>query len=183
MAEVEVKIKVKSFTSLIRKLEQLGCKFSESISQHDKNFVKHGVHYENVNLDHTPVLRIRREQNQSLLTLKYNRTNELDCVEKQTTIGSDDEMEEMLKIMGYYEVMQIKKTRRKCNYNGYEICLDEVETLGSFIEVEKITEDDGEKAQIELMNFLASLGIDKKDRVVSGYDTLILRKLKTVPTR
>ena len=35
----------------------------------------------------------------------------------------------------------------KCKYKEYEICLDEVEELGSFIEVEKMSDEDGEKVQ------------------------------------
>jgi len=52
------------------------------------------------------------------------------------------------------------------------ICLDEVEGLGSFIEVEKTSAEDGEAIQEELFNFLESLGVKREDRVFKGYDTL-----------
>jgi predicted adenylyl cyclase CyaB len=102
----------------------------------------------------------------------------MDMIEKQVTISDAKEFEEMLKIMDYYEVMEINKTRRKGTYKEYEICLDEVETLGSFIEVEKISDEDGAKVHEELTTFLKSLGLQEENRVVYGYDTLILQNLK-----
>ena len=54
------------------------------------------------------------------------------------------------------------------------ICLDKVEGLGEFIEVEKITEqDDSIQTQKKLFDFLKSLGISEEDQVFKGYDTLI----------
>ena len=70
------------------------------------------------------------------------------------------------------------KKRRKCRYNEYEVCLDEVEGLGNFIEVEKITEGEGEVIQRELFNFLMKLGVNKEDKIEQGYDTLMYNKNK-----
>jgi predicted adenylyl cyclase CyaB len=54
------------------------------------------------------------------------------------------------------------------------ICLDEVRDLGTFIELEKITEgEDPIKVQSELFAFLKSLGVREEDRVERGYDTLL----------
>ena len=39
--------------------------------------------------------------------------------------------------LGFVLHVRVNKIRRKASFNGYEICLDEVEDLGSFIEVEK----------------------------------------------
>jgi adenylate cyclase, class 2 len=176
MAEVEVKAKIKDFRHVEEKLREIGCTLSQPITQNDKVYVRNGVQYENVNRDHTPALRIRREQSHTTLNVKYNRTTEMDMVEHEVTINDPQEMETMLKVMEYYEVLQINKVRRKGTYKNYEICLDEVENLGSFIEVEKITEDEGAKIQEELMTFLVSLGVSQKDRILHGYDTLLLKK-------
>ncbi|MDP3762811.1 MAG: CYTH domain-containing protein, partial [bacterium] len=63
----------------------------------------------------------------------------------------------------------------------YEICLDEVDRLGSFVEVETFSDDgDPEKIQEEIFKFLLSLGVKPEDRVREGYDTLVyLKNLKT----
>jgi adenylate cyclase class IV len=54
--------------------------------------------------------------------------------------------------------------------------LDEVDGLGSYIEVEKMSDEDGEKIQNELFDFLQILGVSKEDRVLKGYDTLMWLK-------
>ena len=49
--------------------------------------------------------------------------------------------------------------------------------LGTFVEVEKITEDvEAEAVQNELFEFLETLGVKKEDRIVQGYDTLFYLK-------
>jgi adenylate cyclase class 2 len=83
--------------------------------------------------------------------------------------------------MGYKSAVKINKVRRKAKHLGYEICVDEVEGLGTFIEVEKVTDDceDSKEVQKELFHFLESLGVNKNDVVMRGYDTLIYLKNKS----
>ena len=79
----------------------------------------------------------------------------------------------MLVFLGFRPEVKVRKTRRKGNIGGYEICLDEVEGLGAFVELEKITEEEAGVVQGEMMKFLAGLGVDTSQRVVNGYDTLV----------
>jgi predicted adenylyl cyclase CyaB len=79
--------------------------------------------------------------------------------------------------MGYKIAAKVNKTRVITHYDGCEICLDDVENLGSFIEMEKLTkEGDSEKIQEELFTFFESLGIKRQDRMISGYDILMIQK-------
>jgi len=79
--------------------------------------------------------------------------------------------------MGYKKAMEIDKTRTITHFDGCEICIDEVKRLGSFIEMEKLTNEkgDAQKIQDELFKFFKTIGIDKKDRVMHGYDILMLQ--------
>ena len=76
--------------------------------------------------------------------------------------------------MGFYKFSHLQKTRRKCRYKEYEICLDVIDTLGSYIEVEKMSSGDDEKTQEELFTFLESLGVKRKDRETRGYDIIMV---------
>ena len=73
----------------------------------------------------------------------------------------------------------IHHVRKKAKYNDMEICIDAVEQLGSFIEVEKLSEGDSLQIQEQLFTFLESLGVTKEDQVIKGYDTLMWEYLKT----
>ena len=71
--------------------------------------------------------------------------------------------------------MEVKKIRRKAKFGGYEICLDEVERLGAFVELEKLTDDGADAAKVteELLKTLEGFGLSREDRETRGYDTQI----------
>jgi len=174
--EIEVKVKVENFEKILEQLANLGCKFTEPVRQEDRIFTnfpdsefadfKSGVNF----------LRLRKSKGKILFTLKQSLVNELEGIEKELEVSDGKEMEEILQLLGYHEAVQVTKTRRKTNYKDYEICLDEVDGLGAFIEVEKIADEDSEQAQSEMMDFLETLGVEARDRVLNGYDTLVWLK-------
>jgi len=174
--EIEVKAKASDGDVLIRNLVALGCKMSDPIVQEDRI-------YRNFTGDFSKFspgknfLRIRKAKGKILFTLKQSVTNILDKIEKEIEVSDAEELDDILKLMGYREEVQVHKTRKKTDYNGLEICVDEVRGLGSFIEVEKITEDgDAAQVQKELFEFLQTLGVKKEDQIFLGYDQLIWLK-------
>lgn len=179
MREMEVKARLHNRDSLIDRLISLGCSFSQPTVQHDRIFLPIGSE---IPVDPgVNVLRIREQDGRCIFTLKQPMKNQLDCIERELEIDSSCEMIEICKLLGFYESSQVKKQRQKIKYNDLQICLDNVEGLGDFIEVEKITSDDEDSdiIQNELFNFLESLGVGKRDRVFDGYDVL-LAKLTSV---
>ena len=71
-------------------------------------------------------------------------------------------MRDILGLLGFEKIVEVHKTRRKMKYNDYEICVDDVHGMGNFIEVEKFSDEPGEKIQSELFNF-KGLGIRGKN--------------------
>ncbi len=172
MNEIEVKAKAQDFDLLIVNLKELGCTLSEPIVQDDYIYQKKDGGKEKG----FPVLRIRKQNKKILFTLKKNRSNELDCIEKEIEVNNDIILSEIIELLDYTKTVEVHKKRIKTNYKDYEICLDSVDNLGYFIEVEKMSDEDGEKIQNELFDFLETIGIKKEDRVFKGYDTLLLEK-------
>jgi len=176
--EVEVKARIFDKKLIEEKLQDLECALSEPVRQEDAIYVNHNHPFD----QHVPgnqYLRIRQSNNQALFTVKQPLSNDLDAIEHEVAIDDAEEMREILLMLGYREEIQVKKYRRKAQYGEYEICLDDVDALGSFIEVEKITdEEDSEAVQNELFEFLMSLGIRKEDRIEQGYDTLVYLEQK-----
>lgn len=175
MKEIEVKAKLKDPDFMMNKLKDLGCEFSEPIVQKDKIFLEKNEDFLNVNSERN-VFRIREQNGKFILTLKKAQSNELDCIERETVIEDAEQIKDMLTYLGYKEFVRYSKKRKKCKYKEYEICLDEVDELGTFIEVERMSEDDASKIQEELLKFLLSLGIEKEDMIVKGYDTMIFKQ-------
>lgn len=170
--EIEVKAKVKDLVVVKTKLEELGCTFSEPVIQDDTIFVNFAGDFTKF-VPGTNFLRIRKAKGKVLFTLKQPQKNELDCIEKEVEISDAGQFRGALELMGYHEAVQVYKTRTKTRFNDMEICLDDVKGLGSFVEVEKITDGDGDAVQETLFNFLETVGVKREDRVINGYDTLV----------
>lgn len=181
MKEIEVKAKINNTENLLAGLKNLGCNLSEPIVQNDTIFLPEGFTYDKDLKNGINFLRIRKLRNRITFTLKQQQLNELDCIEKEIDINNADILKDILKLLGYHEVVQVNKVRIKCKYKDYEVCVDEVDGLGSFVEVEKMTDEDALQVQEELFKFLQSLGVNKKDREMHGYDTLMYNKFnKTI---
>ena len=177
MREIEIKAKLKNKTQVMKKLKALGCEFSAPITQEDSVYTKNVGTLE-MYRNNEAYLRIRiKNVVETLFTFKKKGVNDLDSIEHEVTINSKEEMEQALFHMGYKKAMEIDKTRTITHYDGCEICIDEVKGLGSFIEMEKLTNEkgDAQKIQDELFKFFKTLGIDKKERVMHGYDILTLQ--------
>jgi adenylate cyclase, class 2 len=173
--EIEVKASVKDFKNLKEQLTKLGCTFSEPVTQHDEIFLKKPKAFGDHKLG-DPVLRIRQAKGKVIFTLKKSQKVELDKIEKEVIVDNADVLRELIDHIDFHKVIEVRKIREKTNYKDMEICLDQIEGLGNFIELEKMSDKDGEEVQKELFKFLSTLGIDKKDQVTNGYDVLLYKK-------
>ncbi|OJI06507.1 hypothetical protein BK004_03105 [bacterium CG10_46_32] len=176
MKEVEVKAKVTDLTELKQKLESLGCEFTEPIIQDDRIYIKNGETLASVGKGFI-ALRIRRTGEKYVFTFKKTLDNGLHKLEHEFVIDNPDEAHKVILELDFYEASHVSKTRQKCKYQGMEICLDEVEGLGSFIETERLVEE-GESApmQEEMLVWLESVGVSREGSVVKGYDIMLYEK-------
>ncbi len=182
MYEVEVKARLNNREEVIKKLESLGCKFSEELHQIDRVFIPKDVAFPPAIDSGVGVLRVRKSNDKYIFTLKVQQGSRQDSIEKELEISDGDMMVEILKLLNYQEVPTVDKKRIKTNFNDIEIVLDTVKELGEFVEAEKIVthvdKEDRKKIQDELMNFLVGLGVKKEDQVIDGkYDIMLYEKL------
>ncbi len=79
----------------------------------------------------------------------------------------------MLLILGWKPEVEVKKIRKKGKLGEYEICLDRVEKLGEYVELEKMTDDNANPDEVrkELFIALAPFSFSEKDEETKGYDT------------
>ncbi len=178
MREIEVKAKITSLDQTKEKLVSLGCTFSDPIEQFDTIFVSNDYGKFDEFQTKKNIIRIRHANNKFIFTLKQSQTQQLDALEHETEIADPEEMKEALKLLGYNEIVKVHKIRRIAKYNSWTICLDSVTNLGSFIEVEKLTQEaDVNSVLAELNAFLTQFGITESDKITEGYDTLMYRLL------
>ena len=176
MREIEIKLKVKDFTEIEKQLVERGCVLSKPFAQHDVIYSEGGSTEEWRHAkDGDKVVRIRRSKDTAELTLKVHRSREGDSLEYETEVKDSKTMHQILLMLGYTSEVEVKKVRRQGKLDGYSVCLDQVEELGSFIEMEKLTADsaDPEAIREELFRVLESIGLSRVDEETRGYDTQI----------
>jgi adenylate cyclase class 2 len=181
MREIEIKLKARDLSSLEQNLKSVGCVLSAPIHQHDTIY-SHGGDtsiWENMKEGYV-VVRIRRDDKGAIFTLKQQRTNELDNIECETRVEDGEVMHQALLLLGFIPEVEVKKIRRKGKLGEYEICLDQVENLGNFIELEKMANDDADADKImeDLFQKIESLGLSREDQEKRGYDTQIYQLRK-----
>jgi adenylate cyclase, class 2 len=174
MREIEIKARVKNKQALLEKIKQLGIELSEPKTHHDVVFCQPGQQdYQKGSI----WLRIRTENGTKVIwTLKGDTGRKLDSIEHEVEVDDGEELEKMLKLMGNELYSDLTKTRQKAKYGDIEICLDDVQSLGTYIEAEKLFEDhdaDYDTAAEELWQLLERLGIARTDQETLGYDVLL----------
>lgn len=177
MREIEIKARVGDKTKLLKKLHKAGINLTPPQTHHDVVFCKPGQQdYEEGSI----WLRIRTENGKKVTwTMKIDTGRKLDSIEHEVQVSNAAELETMLRHMGYELYSDLTKTRQKGRAGDIEICVDEVEGLGTYIEAEKLVADhnaDYHTVAAELWQFLQTLGITKADAEPLGYDVLLKRK-------
>ncbi|HEY4514820.1 MAG TPA: class IV adenylate cyclase [Candidatus Paceibacterota bacterium] len=180
MREIEVKMRVSDHDKLEKVLSERGCVLSEPISQHDVIYSPGRDSYWNDYKEGDVAIRIRNQDGVSMFTLKQQKSGEHDNLEYETVIGDKEAMHGALNALGWSPEVEVKKLRRKGKLGELEICLDVVEELGTFVELEKMCQDDTDPADVEemLLATLEELGIPRSNQEKRGYDTQMWQKKK-----
>ncbi|MFJ2172723.1 CYTH domain-containing protein [Streptomyces sp. NPDC087851] len=108
--------------------------------------------------------------------LKRPDLNEQSCTEHETVVEDRDQMHEAIVLMGYVPTARVAKHRRTGVLDGAELCVDDLDGVGTFLELERIVdkEADGASVQAELAAVLSGLGV-ACERTTETYDGLVGR--------
>ncbi len=177
MKEIEIKAYLKNKSAVLKKLAELGCELSEPVIQTDTVFAKVVAPYADY-LKNEYFIRIREKNDGTFLfTVKMQMSTELTKTEYETKIDNGNAMMQALVAMGYQQANRLKKIRQIAHYGDFEICIDAIEGLGEFIEIEKMSNDDENTVRSELETFLYALGVSPEDETKKGYDMLVMEQL------
>ena len=178
--EIEIKARLRDREETIRQLEARGCVFDAISIQDDTVFVqKTGSLAEYLSNDVFMRIRIQNGDRTILTAKKPVRKSAEVLVkhEHETVVESAEQTKAILELLGYTAAVHTVKSRQAGHVGEYEVCLDEIEGLGSFIELEKMGDAaDAEHIQAHMGEFLVSLGVAPEDRVTKGYDILMVEK-------
>jgi adenylate cyclase class 2 len=114
-------------------------------------------------------LRIRRVNGRYLLTYKGPRIDSETKTREEIEIPTKPGIMEILDKLGFKEVGIVRKSRRIFKLRKFIVCLDRVEGLGEFIEVEAKEYEEKDR----LFEFLEELGIDRRNSTTKSYLELL----------
>ncbi len=173
MREVEVKYRVRDREALVMALKSRGIELGAPVHQDDQAYAPRGWSYGDSKLG-VPFVRLRTVNGVHTFTLKRPAENELSCQEHETAVADRDQMHDAIVAMGFYATVRIAKERQSAAVGEAALCVDEVDGLGAFLELERLVSDDmaGEAVQDELVSFVESLGV-VVERTEQTYDSLV----------
>ncbi|WP_094227491.1 class IV adenylate cyclase [Methanolobus psychrotolerans] len=120
-------------------------------------------------------LRIRSVDGRSVMTYKGKKLDTLSKTREEFETEVDGgNARSILLALGFYESGVVRKTRRVFIYRNMTICLDNVGSLGEFIEVEITAESDIELHRKQIFDFLDRFGIGEKDSIRTSYLEMVL---------
>ena len=180
MTEIEIKVQVEND----RQLKQFLAKEAKLVKeerQTDSYFTPKDRSY----ADAVPIkewLRLRQAKDGALINYKCwhyqpdGTSHHND--EHETAIGNIDQARSILEVLGFEPLINVQKKRLSYQYQDYEISIDEVEGLGSFVEIEWKGQNGVNPKEItdQMMVFLQRFDPGRIDRGYKGYPKLLLER-------
>jgi adenylate cyclase class 2 len=180
--EVEVKVKVgeSKVKDIKEKLLSMGAVLDEKVKETDIYFTAPHRDF----IETKECLRIRERDGLTELTYK-GPTN--DAMKKRgqfwkpefnVSISSErSDLESLLQFLDFKKVAEVIKDREKFTLGNQSVCMDKIEGIGWFLEVETIIDEENrDEALEENMSLLNKLGMDESDIVDLPYRDLVINK-------
>ena len=148
MIEVEIKFRVPSLDLIERLTREAGLVFGEPVLQRDIYF----NHPQRNFRETDEALRIRTSGDQNALTYKAPRLDTFTRTRPEIEIPflagatSTEQMQSVLLALGFRVIETVEKTRRTAHLTWeeqpVEVTFDETRSLGNFLEIEMLADDD-----------------------------------------
>jgi adenylate cyclase class 2 len=171
MIELEIKVPCSDLEALEQRLLQLGAKHVDGLDQED-------VYYSHPVRDFgstDEALRLRRENDRSRITYKGPKLDADTKMREEIELDVEDlsRMSAVLERLGFKRFLRVAKHRRVLRLQDVQFCLDRVEGLGDYVELEYEGQD-LVAGKEKLMELKRQLGLEGNER--RSYLELLLEK-------
>jgi adenylate cyclase, class 2 len=173
--ESRVKLNVGEQEQIIGKLAARQIVLGAPVLQRDVYFTERGFR-DRVHGPGSAIVRVRYTPFE--ITLNMKRLTDRDGVweEVETRIEDGDVAERILDAMGAELAIIVTKTRRSGHLGEIEIQIDDVEDLGTYLEVAVQVDDEIHQARKSIDRLLRELGIPSDRVELRGYPVILLEQ-------
>lgn len=170
---IEVEARFSVGQGAFRALTSHGICFGTPLHQDDQAYAPHGWSYGDDRIG-VPFARLRTELGRHLFTVKRPITDVRTCVESECEVNDRQAMHKALELMGFAPTVRIVKIRRIARVGPLTFCFDELEGVGTFVEIEAMAnaEEDLDYVRARLEGALDEMGV-LAERCLLSYDTLV----------
>lgn len=176
--EVEAKAYCNDLSEIEQRILELGGEFQEEVTQVDTYYNHPARDFAQTD----EALRIRRAGERAYLTYKGPKIDDQTKTREEIAVEVEDEsaLKDILIKLGFSEVGTVRKVRRKYRFSEFKACLDEVQGLGSFVELEAAFHPDNpneiSRLRDEILKIFNDWGLERIER--KSYLELILEHSK-----
>ena len=124
--------------------------------------------------------RVRKTDSSSYITYKKQHFKGKLWIysdEYEISIGDADTIKKVISLLGLKPLIEVHNKRKIYKHKNFEIELEEIDGLGLFIEVEKMSRSDDEMREIEkIREFIRGLGLKNVRELNIGKNQYLLSK-------
>lgn len=179
--EIEIKLPVNEPEEIMEKL--LGQGFRKAGCVREEDMYYNSIYYDIRSRDEA--LRIRKstdlqtQKSKAQINFKGKKIDQVSMSRREYETGIEDpeRMKEILSAIGFFPVAGVKKTRNYLQRGKMTACLDQVENLGSFLELEVIAEEEylRERYLKEMEQLLEKMGLSMESTVRTSYLSMLMK--------
>ena len=184
MLEVELKAALEGIppAHIEEKWHALG--FVPATSQQESDTYYSGVDRDFHETDEALRLRTRRllpdGPSECLITYKGPKMSRASRTrrEYEVTVSDGETAARLIESLGHRPVFTVRKVRRELKKGNITLCLDEVDGLGRFLELENLVSDGGDRdaAEQALLGLLDRFGVSRDRLIRASYLEMLLQK-------
>lgn len=179
--EIEAKFPLSNKDEAINNLNNNAKKVENDNIQNDTYFTPAHENF----LEKKPIsewLRLRKTNEETTINYKdwsnNSGNNKVSCKELEVGIDDYNGMLQILQCLDFKNIIEVNKLRNSWEYKDIIISIDEIENLGTYIELEFKsnlfeTEEDSLKYIINIIN---ELNIVTGEQIFAGYPQLVMQK-------
>ncbi len=182
--EIEIKLPVEQLEGIKEKLLWMGFHKEATIREFDMYY---NSEYHDVK-KLGEALRIRKSMDissgriQAQINFKGKKIDQVSMSrqEYETEVENPECMEQILIALGFSPVAGVEKTRCYMKRNEMTACLDQVDRLGNFLELEVIASEESQREEYlyAMEQLLKELGLSMEDTVQASYLSMLMEEKK-----
>ena len=170
--EIEIRAKINNLEKIEKNIIKLGAKLIKETKQVDEYFGEISLYQK---IGYSFLMRVRDEKDRKSMTYKGAESKKDGIWEEyEFVIDDTKKFVKMFESMGLEKIIVVNKYRKEYTLNGLTICLDIIDGLGNFIEIESLNNKDFNKNGLKKL--IRKLNIKDDQIIHKGYVTMLLIK-------